>query len=61
MKVKVQNTSERVVERLGYFFQPKQEQEIEISHPRHHSLLEACQYLQVEEIKEKKKAVRQGD
>jgi hypothetical protein len=60
MKVKVQNTSERVVERLGYFFQPKVEQEVEISHPRHHSLLEACQYLEVEEIKEKRKSSKTG-
>jgi hypothetical protein len=60
MKVKVKNTSERVVERLGYFFQPKEEQQIEISHPRHHSLLAACQYLEVEEIKEKKKSNKTG-
>jgi hypothetical protein len=60
MKVKVQNTSERVVERLGFFFQPKEEQEVEISHPRHHSLLEACQYLKVEEVMEKRKSSKTG-
>ncbi len=60
MKVNVRNTSDRVVERLGYFFLPEEEQEIEISHPRHHSLLEACQFLKVEEIKEKKKSSKTG-
>jgi hypothetical protein len=60
MKIKVRNTSDRVVERLGYFFQPKEEQQIEISHPRHHSLLAACQFLEVEEIKEKRKSSKTG-
>jgi hypothetical protein len=54
-KVKVINTADRVVERLGHYFQPKQELEIELQHPNHLALLFACRYLQVEEVNKPKK------
>jgi hypothetical protein len=49
-KVQVTNVADRVVERLGHYFQPKQEVEIELQHPNHLALLAACRYLQVEKI-----------
>lgn len=54
-KVQVINQGDRVVERLGHYFQPKQEVEIELQHPNHLALLSACRYLQVEEVENHKK------
>lgn len=54
-KVQVTNTADRVVERLGHYFQPQQEVEIELQHPNHLALLSACRYLQVTEVDKPKK------
>lgn len=54
-KVQVTNTADRVVERLGHYFQPKQEVDIELQHPNHLALLSACRYLDVLEVKTKTK------
>jgi hypothetical protein len=53
MKVKVKNiASDRKIERLGHLFKPGEEVEIEI-YDRHLFLLQACRFLEVEEVKEK--------
>ena len=54
-KVQVTNIADRVVERLGHYFQPQQEVEIELQHPNHLALLSACRYLDVLEVKTKTK------
>lgn len=53
IKVKVNNTHpQQVIERLGYYFQPKQAVEIYMDHPRHLTLLQACKFLNVEILKQ---------
>ncbi|MDQ0418464.1 hypothetical protein J2Z48_002656 [Croceifilum oryzae] len=53
IKAKITNIHpDRVIERLGFYFAPKQSAEIYMDHSRHLTLLQACKFLNVEILKQ---------